>query len=486
LLYNSPTLAVNETRSTANVVNGAGNFLTRYTNVAIPSLYLTSYHVLSLNYYDNYTTNITFSPAIAYTSSVTPQPVYYNNTIKPKGLSTISWVRVPQTSLLFNAQKSYALYDNKARIVRLFTNNYLGGYTQIDSQLETITGRVNYTTTTHKRISSSTILTIKDNYSYTDQDRLLSHTQTINSLPTQLLVKYSYDELGQVISKYVGGTDVTGATGLQKIDYTYNIRGWLKGVNNVNNLTQGTDPQDLFAFKINYNQVDPIGKVDVDYSGIPLYNGNISEIKWRSLSDNTIRKYGFTYDDLNRMINAIYLLPQKVNPKVDSYNESLTYDKNGNIITLKRNGNQEAVIPAITIDDLTYDYQTDTNQLIKVTDNPTNATSGFVDGANLPIEYNYDANGNMQTDVNKGITAIIYNHLNLPLKINFGASNFIQYYYDASGTKVSKIVTQGTTVTTTDYLGGFQYKKVGNGAVALEFFHMPKVMLTALLNMFSV
>lgn len=469
LLYNNPTLAVSETRSATNVVNGAGSFLTRYTNVAIPSIYATSYHVLSLNYYDDYNTNIVFTPAISFTSSVTPQPVYYNNTIKPKGLLTINWVRVPQTSSLFNAQRSYALYDNKSRLVREFTNNYLGGYTQIDRQLEVITGRVNYTLKTHKRLSSSAVITVRDDFTYTNQDRLLKQTHKINSLPTQLLYKNTFNELGNIISKNIGGTDVSGSIGLQKVDFTYNIRGWLKTINDVNNLTQGTDPLDLFSFDINYNIVDQ-SQVKIGFGGTPLYNGNISEVKWRTANDNVLRKYGFEYDNLHRLKRAVYLLPQNAVPLVNSYNENLKYDKNGNITSLKRNGNVEAVIPEIQIDDLTYDYQTNTNQLIKVTDNPSTATSGFLDGVNLPVEYTYDANGNMKTDANKGITEILYNHLNLPIKVSFGTSNFIQYYYNAYGTKVSKIVTQGTSVTTTDYIDGFQYKKVGSGTVGLEFF----------------
>ncbi|MCO6176477.1 hypothetical protein NHF50_15615, partial [Flavobacterium sp. NRK F10] len=65
----------------------------------------------------------------------------------------------------------------------------------------------------------------------------------------------TYDELGQLISKNVGGTDVTGATALQTVDYTYNIRGWLTNINDVNNIMTGND---LFNFKIDYNDYAPL------------------------------------------------------------------------------------------------------------------------------------------------------------------------------------------------------------------------------------
>ncbi|POS00522.1 hypothetical protein Q361_1783, partial [Flavobacterium croceum DSM 17960] len=61
----------------------------------------------------------------------------------------------------------------------------------------------------------------------------------------------------------------------------------------------------------------------------------------------------------------------------------------------------------------------------------------------------------MYKDVNKGITSITYNHLNLPTKIVFtGTNRNIVYLYDATGQKVKKVVTNGTTITTTDYLTG--------------------------------
>ncbi|WP_068599221.1 hypothetical protein [Vaginella massiliensis] len=60
--------------------------------------------------------------------------------------------------------------------------------------------------------------------------------------------------------------------------------------------------------------------------------------------------------------------------------------------------------------------------------------------------------------MNKGISEIKYNHLNLPTEVLGNATKKINYAYDASGVKLRKIVTDGIKVTTTDYLGGFQYK----------------------------
>jgi RHS repeat-associated protein len=215
-------------------------------------------------------------------------------------------------------------------------------------------------------------------------------------------------------------------------------------------LQQGTDPADLFGFKMNYNTVD--GNTAVANK---LYNGNIAETFWSTATDGGfVRNYGYKYDNLNRLKDATY---QKSNLVTRMYDENLTYDKNGNIMTLKRNGDNDAQVGALAIDNLAYTYKTNSNGLLNVADG-TNSTSGFNDFNKVGDDYVYDANGNLITDKNKKITAVTYNHLNLPTKIVFGTTGSISYVYSGSGQKVEKMVTQGTTITTTNYLNGYLYK----------------------------
>ncbi len=282
----------------------------------------------------------------------------------------------------------------------------------------------------------------------------------INSQAKELLANNSYNELGQLTSKKVGGLFPSsggvpagggGAAGgvpqagwLQNINYSYNIRGWLTGINDAGNLQVGTDPKDLFGFKINYN-------TPATASTTPLFNGNIAETYWKTANDDLNRGYACQYDNLNRLKAAIY---QKAGTATNAYNESLTYDKNGNILTLNRNGTSET---ATAIDNLAYAYEANTNKLTTVTD-ATTSLEGFKDGNKTGLDFTYDVNGNMTIDKNKGITLIAYNHLNLPTQITFSGTNRkINYLYNATGQKIRKIVTEGTTVTTTDYLGGYQY-----------------------------
>ena len=437
-----------------------------YTNNILP----TAIKLLTVNYYDDYA----FPNAPASFANVETQTVFYNTTTKPRGLPTGSWVRALGLLSATAGETSYTLYDYKARPLRNYTTNYLGGYTQVDTNMDTFNGRVNYTVTRHKRLAADTTeLYVRDTFTYTAQERLLAHTHQIGTAGTpQLIAKNTYDELGQLTSKNVGGTDVASYVGLQKVDYRYNIRGWLLGINDTANLTQGSDPQDLFAFGINYNNT-----VTNTAGGTitPLYNGNIAETGWRTKTDNIFRRYGYVYDKLNRLKNSVYQKPNTAVPVPNSYNESTTYDKNGNIMSLQRNGDYDDPSTVLQIDNLIYSYDLSntTNRLMRVAD-ATNSTIGFKDDVinDITDDYNYDLNGNMTRDDNKGITGIKYNHLNLPTEINFtGTTKKITYLYTATGEKLKKVVTNGTVITTTDYLDGFQYSQAtATAAVVLQFF----------------
>lgn len=69
-------------------------------------------------------------------------------------------------------------------------------------------------------------------------------------------------------------------------------------------------------------------------------------------------------------------------------------------------------------------------------------------GVQLGEEYRYDANGNLTQDKNKGLTGIVYNHLNRPRQIHFGAGgDSVVFRYAASGHLPTRpISTHYTTV----------------------------------------
>jgi RHS repeat-associated protein len=282
---------------------------------------------------------------------------------------------------------------------------------------------------------------------------IVIYTSSVQSTQP-LQVDASFYHVGSSIIdlRFEGDSINASQAPLQVVDYNHNIRGWLKSINDPSN--RGND---LFAFGINYNATD--------HGGAPLYNGNIAETEWKTANDDILRRYRYEYDALNRLELAAFNIAGNSQP--NWYSESgITYDKNGNIETLNRAGWQNNGTYA-NMDVLNYQYSG--NKLIKVTDTG-NDNYGFIDGANSATEYGYDPNGNMTSDANKGITGITYNHLNLPVQVNFNSGGVINYVYDAAGMKLEKTASNGTY---TEYAGNYIYEG-GN----LQFFDHPEGYVT--------
>ncbi|MDN3708425.1 DUF6443 domain-containing protein [Myroides ceti] len=427
---------INEHKTTSGSID---NQTVWYSN----DLYPNDLRLLTFNYYDDY----------AFPDAPTQFPVVQGTPTQTavKGLATGSWTRILQSSNDYAADRSYTLYDVRYRPLRVFTQNYLGGFTQNDHTYS-FTGQVLSTITTHQRTASAAPLTIADTYTYDNRDRLLSHSQSVNGAAAQRIAENSYDELGALSLKKVGGL-LSASEPLQRVSHTYNIRGWLKQINPSYLHFADEGSNTLFGYELNYNTSEYM--IGAPYQ----YNGNINSVRWRTATDNQTRGTEFRYDKLNRLGESTMLrYNYNESPRagyfepIDAYGERLSYDKNGNIQRLLRTG-QEVNGQTLDLDDLIYRYHG--NQLTEVTDQ-TNNPDGFHDGHTDGRDYEYDKLGNMIIDRNKDILNIRYNHLNLPLEINI-KDHGIRYLYDANGTKVAKIVKTDEGEKTTDYLGGFQY-----------------------------
>jgi len=411
-----------------------------YTHHSFPENNL---KVLTINYYDDYNFNLD--------GGTNPIDVLgIPTTTNTKSLATASQIRVLGTAQWIN---TVTYYDKKARPIYSYTkNNYLNTVDITKTQLDFI-GNVQRTVTRHNKDTNPTLKTI-NRFTYDHANRLLKQTEQINNQEVEVIAENTYDELGQLIKKGIGNQPLNKH--LQEIDYTYNIRGWLKGINDAEQAL--TD--DLFAFKINYNTISTTASGNSRLLTQELYNGNISETIWRTANDNKKRGYGYKYDALNRIKRARYKAGENFTTESLFFDiKSVNYDKNGNIKRLDRfsptaafDGNEET-------DHLTYTYYQLSNRLKSVTDATGNA-KGFKDGNTSNNDYSYDVNGNLLSDANKGITNVVYNHLNMPTKITVTGANagVLDYKYSADGIKLQKKKTQGGVTTTTDYANGYVYE----------------------------
>ncbi|HYC84656.1 MAG TPA: DUF6443 domain-containing protein [Chryseosolibacter sp.] len=408
-----------------------------YTTSLFPSDNL---EILTVNYYDNYDfTSLFGSTAYHYhndeLSGQEPAPF-----MAVRGLMTGSQVRVLGTS---DWIRSVSYFDDKYRPIQTITSNLLSGYDVMTSVLD-FTGKVERTNIRHVAGTAQTNVT--EEFLYDHGGRQLVNYHRIGS-QTVLLKQQEYNLLGQLIEKNLHRHPEGHFH--QSVDYRYNIRGWLTHINNPSLTNDGVtndDGNDMFGMKLNYD--DPEGPDN----SLGQYNGNISEMLWRTIGQSR-QSYKFEYDYMNRLRNAVYC--DLDDPTRNArYDESLTYDLNGNINTLHRRGRIEERVYG-TIDNLGYNYFG--NQLLSVTETGGNIAAGFNDANTSGNDYTYDANGNMSADLNKNI-AIGYNHLNLPSQVTKPNGDNVTYGYTASGTKMYQVAVEGGTTKRTDYSGPFIYE----------------------------
>uniref|UniRef100_UPI003FEF1F32 DUF6443 domain-containing protein n=1 Tax=Bacteroides uniformis TaxID=820 RepID=UPI003FEF1F32 len=374
-------------------------------------------NVLVQHFYDSYA----FRSQAGFNNSNFPDDASGNG----KGALTASVATV-----LGSSNKIYTAYyyDIKGRVVKTVQSNPLGGY-DVAATVYTFTNKPATVTHTHTA-SGKTTRTEVYTYSYDHADRLLKVEHTLGGTKITL-ADYAYDNLGRLQSKSLHGSATN------KLTYAYNVRGWLTGISG-----------SKFTQNLYYN------------TGTAKYNGSISSMTWKAGNESTIRGYKFTYDGLSRLMNATYGETAGINTNTNRFSENVTaYDKNGNIKTLQRYG-QTAASSYGLIDNLTFTLGG--NQLSRVDDaaaaSAYNGGFEFKDGVKQANEYTYDSNGNLTKDLNKGISTITYNVLNLPNMVTFSDGSTIAYTYGADGTKLKTVHKTGSTTTTTDYCGNVVYE----------------------------
>ncbi|MCS2412874.1 RHS repeat-associated core domain-containing protein [Bacteroides uniformis] len=376
-------------------------------------------NVLVQHFYDSYA----FRSQAGFNNSNFPDDASGNG----KGALTASVATV-----LGSSNKIYTAYyyDIKGRVAKTVQSNLLGGY-DVTATIYTFTDKPATVTHTHTASGKPT-RTEMYTYSYNHADRLLKVEHTLGGTKITL-ADYAYDNLGRLQSKSLHGSATN------KLTYAYNVRGWLTGISG-----------SKFTQNLYYN----------NGNGTAKYNGSISSMTWKAGNESTIRGYKFTYDGLSRLINATYGETAGINTNTNRFSENVTaYDKNGNIKTLQRYG-QTAASGYGLIDNLTFTLGG--NLLNRVDDAAAASAYGggfeFKDGVKQANEYTYDSNGNLTKDLNKGISTITYNVLNLPNMVTFSDGSTIAYTYGADGTKLKTVHKTGSTTTTTDYCGNVVYE----------------------------
>lgn len=436
---------------------GGTNLNKGYT---ISGITLTSSKILQVNYYDNY--NFLNTNGISEGSFNTESGYGESYTASARGLQTGTLTAQMKSDGTIDPTYLYSVmyYDNRGRLVQTKSNNHLTGGLEKEYIAYNFTGQPTQKKHVHSATGKNTQTEVYA-YTYDHAGRLLKTTHQLTDgttvKPQVTLAENSYDELGRLkTNKKNNQANLTTS-------YAYNVRSWTKSISSP-----------LFNQTLYYNE---------SYGGsTKQYNGNITAISWKHSDETATRGYTFAYDNLSRLTTAIYLQNTTAN---NNYKSSYTYDKHGNMTTLQRYGLTAASTYGI-IDNLTMSYAG--NQLTKAEDAVATISlaesADFKNYSNTTTEYTYNKNGAMTKDLNKGISAIAYNSLNLPRQMDIKSpigEGRNQYTYSAGGQKLKAIqkwnpnystapvigsnITESTLTKTetTDYVGNIIYESRSDG-----------------------
>lgn len=342
-------------------------------------------------------------------------------------------------------------YDNQERLLEeLISFSPNGDFTD---DTVTINSKVTYPSynyrgsllTKNVDANNDGILDFQYHYTYDDWNRLREVYGNLEDVEASgnLLATYDYnDALGLLTQSDYYAKDCNGVTRpVNKRGYTYDVRDRL-------NKASG----DLYNYRLYY---DDSVRTNIEMS--KNWNGNINGTTYlydfREVYNYTGTTtfdqqavYGYTYDHLNRLVNAdaeigaFMNLNNSLNQLIGDAN--YYFDKIGNLELLKRTvleGND------INTHSLKYNYLGGNNRLENV--------QGL--NASTPDRvYGYDANGNLTTDSFKGMTSTTYTRATYPYHIDKDDAD-ISYLYSANDLRIYKKVDQldnGTiTGTTQEY-----------------------------------
>lgn len=393
---------------------------------------------LLVNYYDNYNFLNSFSSEIKAELSFKAESTYERQHENATGLQT--GIRIYNLSDDgFTANTNY--YDAQGRVIQNRSiRNDASRKTAVSTEY-LFDGSI----AQQLSIQESEEDVVREHYQYTydHAGRVLNTRYRLNNNDEIILSSFSYDSIGHLVQNLLPNNR-------DAIRYSYDMRNRLKG-----NCSKHFSEWLFYADH-------PSEDVHA------CYNGNVSAIHtaWK----DTANTFFYLYDSQNRLLSSKHLTEYSTQPS-----EAFTYTAEGNLLTLKRfNGTR-------FVDNLEYDYYNynDGNQLLAVTDLGIDAdlygASEFHNGdTQADTTMFYDANGNLIRDLNRGITSIKYNILNLPDTILFSNGNQIVNLYDAAGGKYKSLIYTATPTTecvVTEYTGNTELCYTQTDTISYRIFN---------------
>ena len=356
--------------------------------------------LLTVNYYDNYDfLDILPTPVrqkLRFSEESGFVPKYDNSTGLLTGTRTYNLSEEGYTSTAY-------YYDINGRIIQ--NRSVEDSIRSVASGIEYLFDGSVARQKTERHIADD-IVNEHYRYTYDHAGRGKKVYYQLNNDEEITLSSFSYDSIGRLVQNLLHDNRDT-------IRYSYDMRNMLTETRNKH-----------FSERLYYADSLP--------SGVSAcHNGNIAAAY--IANRDTACTFSYSYDAQNRLLSSVRLTENGT-----SNSERFTYDEVGNVLSLQRFSNNRK------IDDLHYDYWNEGNCLWSVNDNGQDADDySTIEYHNAETQADttmrYDANGNLILDIDRGISVIHYNLLNLPDTIQFVNGNQIVNLYDAAGRKYKSI-----------------------------------------------
>lgn len=381
---------------TAEIINSASSndqISTNIEGVAInrnPLPTGTSLDPLHIFYYDNYQWATAlpvelkeFETGVANAHFQTPTMSFpYAQTVA-KTTATTNIITGSKTRIINSSPAKYItqvnFFDEKSRLIQTRTLNFTSDIDVQSTQYSWSGSPLVMIQQQQKGAPNNQTHLIITRTTYDDLGRGMEVHKTISSniggivysKPETEIARHEYNAIGQLKKKVIGN-------GIEQLDFDYNIRGWMTGVNK--DFIKDASNR-FFGFELGYDKSNAI--INGTSYNNPQFNGNISGSTWKSAGDHEERKFDYSYDQANRLTSAIFSQYTgssfNQNSGLNFNVENLAYDRNGNIQSMKQYGWKINQTNAI-IDDLTYTYFLKTNKLRNVIDaanDPDTKTGDF-------------------------------------------------------------------------------------------------------------
>lgn len=311
-------------------------------------------------------------------------------------------------------------------------------------------------------------------YEYDKLNRLTDVYTSNDGVHSTHEANYRYYDYGPLARKEIGKNKVQG------MDFAYTINGWLKGMN-ASTLNESRDmgrdasagyytnnpnvhkliANDVVAYTMgyfegDYSAIETTSSMEMVYAGTnfntaakSLYNGNIRNTVTSVYNMGTFGAV-YKYDQLQRL-KEMKVFEENTNANTwagvsttTDYQNSYTYDRNGNILTLQRNATSNI---GLDMDNFSYHYQDilgeKSNQLAYVSDAALNdGVGGDIVSGMTTNNYQYDKIGQLLSDVSEGIANMEWRKGDKKLaRIDRDDSNSsaVEFVYNPFGQRVMKI-----------------------------------------------